>query len=113
MLAAAPLFILHERPGGEAVLPWSEARKIDWGIIMLFGGGISLGTQMFDTGLASALGRGFVELAGVHDVWMLTLVAIGDGVGSSYVVTAVAVPAADDRGLDDARPPEGRRLPAR
>jgi sodium-dependent dicarboxylate transporter 2/3/5 len=43
---------------------------------MLFGGGISLGTQMFDTGLAGALGKGFVELTGVHDVWMLTLVAI-------------------------------------
>jgi solute carrier family 13 (sodium-dependent dicarboxylate transporter), member 2/3/5 len=76
MLAAAPLFLLRAQRGGEAVLPWSEARKIDWGIIMLFGGGISLGTQMFDTGLAAALGRGFVELTGVRDVWTLTFVAI-------------------------------------
>jgi sodium-dependent dicarboxylate transporter 2/3/5 len=80
MLAAAPLFFLRANERSheprEAVLPWSEARNVDWGIIMLFGGGISLGTQMLDTGLAEALGRGFIELTGVSDVWTLTAVAV-------------------------------------
>ena len=44
--------------------------------MMLFGGGISLGTQMLDTGLAEALGRGFLALTGVSDVWTLTAVAV-------------------------------------
>ena len=39
---------------------------------MLFGGGITLGTQMLETGLADALSRGFVALTGVESLWTLT-----------------------------------------
>lgn len=76
LIAAAPLFFLRERPGGGPVLPWASARQIDWGIIMLYGGGITLGAQMFETGLARVLGRGFLSLTGVTDIWTLTAVAI-------------------------------------
>ncbi|MDD9935767.1 MAG: SLC13 family permease, partial [Myxococcales bacterium] len=76
MLAASVLFLFKDDSGRQAVLPWEQARKIDWGLIMLFGGGISLGTQMFETGLARELGKGFIALTGVSDVWTLTGVAI-------------------------------------
>lgn len=73
LLATVPLFAFPVRRGSaERVLPWPEAARIDWGIILLFGGGISLGRQMFDTGLAAALARGFVEGTGVTDLWVLT-----------------------------------------
>lgn len=71
MLAAMPLFMLRDERD-EATLPWTEARHIDWGLIMLFGGGISLGSQMFKTGLAETLGRGAIALTGVTDLWVLT-----------------------------------------
>jgi len=71
LLAASVLFLLHDEKG-ERVLPWSDAAKIDWGIIMLFGGGITLGTQMLETGLATALSRGFVAVTGVESLWTLT-----------------------------------------
>lgn len=70
LVAASILFLF--RTGGERVLPWDDAARIDWGIIMLFGGGISLGRQMFDTGLASALAGGIVEVTGVRGLWVLT-----------------------------------------
>ena len=76
MLAAGMLFWLQD-DDGQPVLPWPEALKVDWGLIMLFGGGISLGSQMFETGLADALGRGFIALTGVSDLWTLTALAIG------------------------------------
>jgi len=76
LIAATLLFILRESPGGAPILPWSAARNADWGIIMLFGGGIALGEQMFATGLAEAIGRGFVAVAGQVDVWTLTGFAI-------------------------------------
>ena len=57
------------------VLPWSEATKIDWGIIFLFGGGISLGQQLFDTGLARILADVFVQSTGVRSLWALTFIA--------------------------------------
>jgi len=77
LIATLPLFAFPARPGSsERVLPWSEAARIDWGIILLFGGGISMGRQMFDTGLADALARGFVQLTGVHELWTLTGIVI-------------------------------------
>ena len=36
----------------EFTLSWNEARRIDWGTILLFGGGLALGELMFSTGLA-------------------------------------------------------------
>jgi len=76
LLATIPLFALREggKPDGtnERVLPWRDAVRIDWGIIMLFGGGISLGKQMLDTGLAARLAHGIVAVTGVEGVWSLT-----------------------------------------
>jgi len=77
MLACSVLFVVKDAPGSSrAVLPWRDARDIDWGLIMLYGGGLSLGQQMFDSGLANALGRGFIALTGVSDVWTLTALVI-------------------------------------
>lgn len=39
-------------------LTWDEAVKIDWGIALLYGGGLALGELTFSTGLAQALGEG-------------------------------------------------------
>ncbi|MCA9695317.1 MAG: DASS family sodium-coupled anion symporter [Nannocystaceae bacterium] len=67
MLAGIALCVL---PSGERddprapVLPWSEAMSIDWATLYLLGGGIALGNLMFSTGLAEALARGALELAG-------------------------------------------------
>jgi solute carrier family 13 (sodium-dependent dicarboxylate transporter), member 2/3/5 len=74
MFAASILYMVPDRGARERVLPWREGVKIDWGIIMLFGGGISLGKQLFDTGLAEAMSRGFVALTGVDDLWTLTAI---------------------------------------
>lgn len=71
LLSASVLFLVRDTDG-DRVLPWGDAVRIDWGIIMLFGGGISLGKQMFETGLAEKLANGFVELSGVTDLWTLT-----------------------------------------
>jgi sodium-dependent dicarboxylate transporter 2/3/5 len=57
IIAATTLFVLpvswRER---RFALSWREAVDIDWGTIILFGGGLSLGTLAFSTGLAEALG---------------------------------------------------------
>ena len=71
LIAASVLFVLRDRRG-ERVLPWEDAAKIDWGIIMLFGGGISLGKQMVETGFAEAVSRGFVAATGLESLWALT-----------------------------------------
>ncbi|MEM6962060.1 MAG: SLC13 family permease [Myxococcota bacterium] len=75
LFASAILFFLRDERG-ERVLPWNDAIRIDWGIIMLFGGGIALGTQIMETGLAAKLGSRFVSATGVSDVWTLTALVV-------------------------------------
>jgi len=64
----------------EFTLSWRQAVKIDWGTLLLFGGGLSLGQMMFKTGLAETLGKGIVHTLGATSVWGLTLVAIFIGI---------------------------------
>jgi sodium-dependent dicarboxylate transporter 2/3/5 len=74
IVAASVLYFVPDEGTREPVLPWREGVKIDWGLILLFGGGISLGRQMFDTGLAEAIASGFVALTGVSELWTLVVI---------------------------------------
>jgi len=56
LVGAVMLFMLPGASGRRA-LSWDEAARIDWGIILLYGGGMALGELSFSTGLAEALGR--------------------------------------------------------
>ena len=38
-------------------MSWVEAVRIDWGTILLFGGGLALGSMAFSTGLAGSVGN--------------------------------------------------------
>lgn len=73
LFASVVLFVARDERG-DLVLPWREAAGIDWGIIMLFGGGISLGHQMFETGLAEVIARGVVGATGLESA--LALIAL-------------------------------------
>lgn len=76
IFASAPLFLLLEQDGETPVLPWSDAVRIDWGLILLFGGGLSLGAQMFETGLANEIGHWFLAASGIDSLWGLTTALI-------------------------------------
>jgi sodium-dependent dicarboxylate transporter 2/3/5 len=54
-------------------LTWEEATRIDWGIILLFGGGLSMGELAFSTGLAEAMGRGITSWLPSQSVLALTV----------------------------------------
>ncbi len=68
MLGALLLFVLpidwRER---RFTLTWDEAVEIDWGIVLLYGGGLAIGELAFSTGLAQAMGEGVTSLAAVAD----------------------------------------------
>jgi sodium-dependent dicarboxylate transporter 2/3/5 len=77
LLAALLLFILPVNwRAREFTLSWRQAVKIDWGTLLLFGGGITLGELMFQTGLAEAVGQGLLRLSGAASMWGITLAAI-------------------------------------
>jgi sodium-dependent dicarboxylate transporter 2/3/5 len=77
LVAALLLFFLPvDWSSRRFTLEWSDALRIDWGTILLFGGGLSLGGLMFSTGLADAFGRGVASLTGIRSLWGLTAVSI-------------------------------------
>ena len=45
-------------------LAWEDTRRLDWGTLLLLGGGLALGKLTFETQLADAIGRGVLDLAG-------------------------------------------------
>jgi len=59
----------------EFTLTWKEASKgIDWGTLVLFGGGLSLGAMMYTTGLSKWIGEGIVIGTGASS--QVALIAI-------------------------------------
>ncbi len=65
LIGALLLFVLPVEPRkGIFTLRLEEAMRIDWGTLLLFGGGLSLGFQMFETGLADSIGTFFITLGG-------------------------------------------------
>jgi sodium-dependent dicarboxylate transporter 2/3/5 len=60
---------------GEFVLDWPTARRIPWGVLVLFGGGLSLARGMDRSGLASWIGNGVANLEGVPTWVLLAAVA--------------------------------------
>ncbi len=65
VIGAGLLFILPvDIKRGRFTLTFKDAVKVDWGTLLLFGGGLSLGFQMFETGLADAIGKFFISSGG-------------------------------------------------
>jgi sodium-dependent dicarboxylate transporter 2/3/5 len=54
-------------------LTWEQALKIDWGIVLLFGGGLAMGELAFSTGLAKAMGEGITAWLPSHGTVALTM----------------------------------------
>lgn len=80
LLAAGLLFLWPTpREGQEEgrVLSWEEAARIDWGTVMLFGGGILLGDLADKTGLARDLGEALTSVTGASSLFGVTALVTG------------------------------------
>ena len=71
-------------------ISWPDAAGIDWGTILLFGGGLSLGSLMFSTGLADSVGKGILALTGASSLLAITAVATGLGIITSELTSNTA-----------------------
>jgi solute carrier family 13 (sodium-dependent dicarboxylate transporter), member 2/3/5 len=89
LFAGCSLFVL---PGGtdRPALKWSEATRIEWGVILLFGGGILLGTLAKSTGLAAEWGHALVEATGASSTWSITALVTGTAIVLSEATSNTA-----------------------
>lgn len=73
MIGALLLFFLPvDRKKGEMTLTWKDGLEgIDWSTLLLFGGGLALGSLIYSTGLSDWVGGGIKELLGsTPSEWM-------------------------------------------
>ena len=74
MLGALALFILPSGDSKDALLlRWQYAEKLPWGVLILFGGGLSLASAVSGTGLAEWIGT---SLQTVGTLPLILLIAI-------------------------------------
>lgn len=90
MIGALLLFLLPDHRQERQTLTWQEAVRIDWGILLLFGGGMALGDAMFRTGLAERIGTAIRQLPFAETLWGLTAWSIAIAVLLTEVVSNTA-----------------------
>lgn len=77
LLGACLCYILPAK-GSETgrTLTWKEGSQIQWGTILLFGGGLALGDAMASSGLTTTIGSALQGLVGNGSVWAVVALAI-------------------------------------
>lgn len=114
LLGASLLFVLPVNwKQREFTLSWKDAQRIDWGTILLFGGGLALGEAMFTTGLAKWLGAGMAEALHVQtSLGMITLFAVAavvltetaSNTAAANMLVPVAIAVSQAAGVDPLQP---------
>lgn len=75
--AAVALFIIPvDFKKGEFVLDWKDTQKLPWGVLILFGGGLSLAAAISETGLASWIGEGVGALGNWPVLLLVALILL-------------------------------------
>ena len=102
-------------------LRWEEAARIDWGIVLLFGGGLAMGELAFSTGLAEAMGRGITSWLPAKTALSLTVLFTAVGIvmsetasntASANMIVPVAIAVSQAAGIDPLQPALGATLGA-
>jgi sodium-dependent dicarboxylate transporter 2/3/5 len=114
------LFILPGNDGARA-LTWDQAVRIDWGVVLLYGGGFALGVLSFRTGLAEAAGRGLTGLLplsgelGLLIASVVVAIALSEATSNTAaanMVVPVVISIAQAAGMDAFEPALGATMAA-
>jgi sodium-dependent dicarboxylate transporter 2/3/5 len=110
VLGASLLFLLPTDWGKrEYTLNWSDAARIDWGTVLLFGTGIIFGALLADTGLAETIGTASADALGLTSTFAITAFAVvlaivvsetTSNTASAAVVVPIIIPIAVAAGVD-------------
>jgi sodium-dependent dicarboxylate transporter 2/3/5 len=74
LVGALLLFVLPvEWRARRFTLTWDEAVRIDWAVVLLYGGGLAMGELAFQTGLAKATGEAVTAWLPSHSTFALTV----------------------------------------
>ena len=97
IFAALILFILPSgMRAGQRLMNWSTALKLPWGLLLLFGGGLSLAAALDKSGFSEFLGSQ-AEVLGGLPVWLIIAVVVSiviflTELTSNFATTATLIP---------------------
>jgi sodium-dependent dicarboxylate transporter 2/3/5 len=75
VIAALALFVTPVNlPAGRFLMNWETAVKLPWGLLILFGGGLSLAAALDNTGFSQFLGSGAAVLSALPAILVVALV---------------------------------------
>jgi sodium-dependent dicarboxylate transporter 2/3/5 len=105
--AVVVMFLLPDGEG-ERLLDWDTARKIPWGLLILFAGGIAIARAFQASGLSEALGDGLRVAAGLPTLLMLFVMTLAvcfltevtSNTATAALLTPVLAATAISLGLD-------------
>jgi sodium-dependent dicarboxylate transporter 2/3/5 len=122
MVGAMLLFVLPvDWRARRFTMTWEQAVRIDWGIVLLYGGGLAIGGLAFSTGLADALGRGITAWLPSHGSFTLTALFTATAIllseatsntASANMIVPVAIAVAQAAGVRPVEPAIGATLGA-
>jgi solute carrier family 13 (sodium-dependent dicarboxylate transporter), member 2/3/5 len=75
LAAVVVLFLVPDGDGGP-LLDWDTARRIPWGLLLLFGGGIAISAAFSASGLSAALGEALAGIASWPTVAMVLVICL-------------------------------------
>ena len=75
VLAALSFFLIPSENNKTDLLTWDQANKLPWGLLVLFGGGLSLASSIGSSGLGSWIGQGLTILGNVPPIILILAVA--------------------------------------
>jgi sodium-dependent dicarboxylate transporter 2/3/5 len=102
-------------------LTWAEASRIDWGIVLLFGGGLAMGRLSESTGLSTALGHGiaaqFPDASVVGLTMVFTAIAVvmsetASNTAAANIIVPTAIAVSSAAGVSPLEPALGATLGA-
>ena len=96
IIAAVILFILPSKNGDDKLLSWSDAVKLPWGILLLFGGGMALAKGFDTSGLAIWIGNQMTFFSAIPLliilITLITMVNFLTEITSNLATTAMLLP---------------------
>jgi len=111
----AMFLVPEKRFGGSGLLEWTDSVKLPWGIILLFGGGLSLAAGLSRVGIMEIIGSQFAGIQGEQVmllVFLLTAVSLFmTEVMSNVALVSVFVPVVAGIGVNAGLPPETLAIP--
>jgi len=75
IISAILLFMIPSSLNKGELLDWSQSDKLPWGLLILFGGGLSIAAQINSSGLGIWIGEGLSVLSTVPPIFLILAVA--------------------------------------